>query len=445
MENNFLSERRSSVEFKRVDDFRMPYERDRARIIHSAAFRRLQAKTQILGIGDGDFHRTRLTHSMEVAQICRGIVHFLNENSSISEKDKNFLPPIELIEAIGLSHDIGHPPFGHGGEAVLNYFMMDSGGFEANGQTIRLLSKLESHTENYGLDLTRRLLLGLLKYPVKYSDVRCLKYKDVPDNKDEFNPNFFIPPKCYMDDDSDVIEWIFMPFMEDDIKEFTSFVKSTDDFTHSKSIYKSFDASIMDVADDIAYGTHDLEDGIALNLITKDDWVSEVEDKLDDNFAKYFNLENIKEELFDNSINKGHKRKNMMGAIVHSLISSTEIISQNKFKSNIFDLQLILKPEAREFLDALKSITTKHMIDLHTVKTFEYRGQMILLSLIKAFNNNASRLLTPHYSYLYENATNEDERKRVICDYVAGMTDEYAIKIYERLFVPRHGNVFEKL
>ena len=167
---NFLmspwKERRAPSGIQRQADHREDYERDRSRVIHSSAFRRLQAKTQILGVLDGDFHRTRLTHSMEVAQIGRGLVlNFVKQYPEL----KNLLPRLEQIETTGLSHDLGHPPFGHGGESALNYAMRDYGGFEGNGQTLRILSKLESHTPEYGLDLTRRNLLGVLKYPVSYS------------------------------------------------------------------------------------------------------------------------------------------------------------------------------------------------------------------------------------------------------------------------------------
>ncbi|BFM03771.1 hypothetical protein Psyaliredsea_24180 [Psychrobacter alimentarius] len=112
---------------KRYDEVRSEYDRDEARLIHSAAFRRLQSKTQVLGLGESDFYRTRLTHSMEVAQIGRGIVQYINESERFSEY-KEYLPDMSLITAICLAHDIGHPPFGHGGEVALNYCMRKYGG-----------------------------------------------------------------------------------------------------------------------------------------------------------------------------------------------------------------------------------------------------------------------------------------------------------------------------
>lgn len=151
------------------------YQRDRARIIHSAAFRRLQAKTQILGIGESDFYRTRLTHSLEVAQIGSGISEFLHEKYDSNEAIKKWLPSLSLIETIGLSHDLGHPPFGHGGEVALNYAMINEGGFEGNGQTLRIITKLGEYSPNNGMDFTRRSILGIIKYPSPYSKTHNYK------------------------------------------------------------------------------------------------------------------------------------------------------------------------------------------------------------------------------------------------------------------------------
>ena len=137
------------------------YSRDRARIIHSAFFRRLQNKTQVLGLGESDFYRTRLTHSVEVAQVASGIVETLKKSSKDAEQIE-LLPSLELIEAIALAHDIGHPPFGHGGEVALNYSMRGHGGFEGNGQTLRICTKLGEYSDTNGLNLTRRTLLGVL-------------------------------------------------------------------------------------------------------------------------------------------------------------------------------------------------------------------------------------------------------------------------------------------
>jgi len=195
IDNEFMTARRSGHHENRYGDPLNPYEKDRARIIHSASFRRLQAKTNLLGIAEGDFHRTRLTHSLEVFQISRTIVRAIEkklknypqelidktgQNDGQLDIDcvKSILPPLELIEAVSLIHDIGHPPFGHAGERALDFLMRHNGddwGFEGNGQSLRLVTWLESNLhqdgKNFGLDLTRRTLLGSLKYPAPYSKV----------------------------------------------------------------------------------------------------------------------------------------------------------------------------------------------------------------------------------------------------------------------------------
>src|SRR3954463_15158356 len=150
------------------EDARQAFDVDYGRVVHSASFRRLQGKTQILNLGDSDFYRTRLTHSLEVAQIAGGLKRQLAKSYPNHEAVPH-LPPLSLIQTSGFCHDLGHPPFGHGGEVALNYCMRNAGGFEGNGQTLRILSKLEQFSKDCGSDLTRRALLGTLKYPVSFS------------------------------------------------------------------------------------------------------------------------------------------------------------------------------------------------------------------------------------------------------------------------------------
>jgi dGTPase len=158
-------------------DARSPGDVDYGRVVHSASFRRLQGKTQILNLGDSDFYRTRLTHSLEVAQIAGGLIKQLRHNEP-THPALEHLPDHALIQAIACTHDLGHPPFGHGGEVALNYCMRDNGGFEGNGQTLRILSRLEKFSASHGSNLTRETLLGVLKYPVAYAQVanpRCAR------------------------------------------------------------------------------------------------------------------------------------------------------------------------------------------------------------------------------------------------------------------------------
>jgi dGTPase len=247
---------------------RSPFDIDYSRIVHSGSFRRLQGKTQILNLGDSDFYRTRLTHSLEVAQIAGSVARQLEGNYR-QHPAHSYIPSLSLIQAADFSHDLGHPPFGHSGEFALNYCMRNSGGFEGNGHTLRLLSKLENFSEKHGSNLSRRTLLAVLKYPVAFSvaanpaitpslyeDTTLIRTLDTKTCK---------PPKCYFDAEKGVVDWILAPLVPSDLVAFQS-VKQKEE-GHFKPKYKSFDCSIMDVSDDIAYGVHDLEDVIALGLV----------------------------------------------------------------------------------------------------------------------------------------------------------------------------------
>ena len=145
---------------RRPSDVRGEYGRDDARIVHSAGFRRLQGKTQVMGVAEGDFHRTRLTHSIEVAQIGCGILAVLKRRHADDEVAARWLPSRASVAAACHAHDLGHPPFGHGGEAALQECMVSSGGFEGNAQTLRMIVALERHHVEGGLNPTRRTLLG---------------------------------------------------------------------------------------------------------------------------------------------------------------------------------------------------------------------------------------------------------------------------------------------
>ena len=184
------------------------------------------------------------------------------------------LPGTSMIQAIGLSHDLGHPPFGHGGEIALNYCMRKHGGFEGNGQTLRILSKLEKFSESCGTNLSRRTLLHILKYPVPFSVAFNPALSPRLDEKTTaisiIDRECSKPPKCYMDSEQSVVDWVLKPLEDKERIQFCSLNTQTN--KHHKPLHKSFDCSIMDVADDIAFGVHDLEDLLALRLIEKDDF-----------------------------------------------------------------------------------------------------------------------------------------------------------------------------
>jgi dGTPase len=435
--------RSGNIESRPKSGYRSEYVRDRARIIHSAAFRRLQAKTQVLGIGEGDFHRTRLTHSMEVAQIARGIVRHLVSIASKTAEWRSWLPDQNLIEAIALAHDLGHPPFGHGGEIALNHVMAPRGGFEGNGQTLRLLSKLEAHTEGYGLDVTRRTLLGVLKYPVPYKSVVRSVYPETTDPK-KVRRSDWKPPKCFLSSERDVVQWILEPFSSSDRRRFTKLGKKPTSDAHGKSACHAFDTSIMELADDIAYGVHDFEDAVALRLLDKEDWTS---------LAKGINRawsvplgiepsDNFQKALFGLS---SASRKHAIGGLVNALIVSVSVIEQEVFTHPLLRFQATLSAPAKKLLDDLQELVNRKVIKTPQVQTIEYRGQQLIMALFAAIESDPPRFLKESFRQFYEKAKDDAGKGRVICDYISGMTDEYATRLYERLFVPRQGHVFDRL
>jgi dGTPase len=354
-------DRRSDSPINRPKDTRDPYVRDRARMIHSASFRRLQAKTQVLGVGESDFYRTRLTHSLEVAQIGSGIVKHLRKK----DKEKNkiweeYLPPESLIETICLAHDIGHPPFGHGGEVALNFMMRNHGGFEGNGQTLRILSQLDKYTELHGMDLTRRVMLGSVKYPEIYSKVfsekhqcNCLKEEDL-NNPRKVKAGDWKPPKCIFDEDEYILEWILEPFNVEDQELFREIEKSDEITKHNKPINKSFDTSIMDLSDDIAYGIHDLEDALALRIITRDSWDNEVVCKLNNlgtSFG-YKDMDTISNDLFSKET---YERKSVIGGLVNWFVTSIYVDENEKFEHPFLKYNAKFSEQNKEALSILKN------------------------------------------------------------------------------------------
>ncbi len=440
---------------QRFDDVRSEFDRDEARLIHSAAFRRLQSKTQVLGLGESDFYRTRLTHSMEVAQIGRGIVQFLNNNDE--EQYKEYLPDMALISAICLAHDIGHPPFGHGGEVALNYCMREYGGFEGNGQTLRILGKLDKYTDEHGLNPTRRMLLGVLKYPASYEDlVNHQVYKVV---KEENRPYWLFkakpqkPPKCFHDDDRAIVDFIMQEFTKEDILNFTKFNSDEKD-KHSESCFKSLDCSLMNLADNISYSLHDLEDALSLGMITKSDWEEHFNGKeclFNDVAGKRENLkyEAIRDALFGFS----HDRKNAIGALVNLMITNSHVCDNNSGCEHPLlrlEVKLTANVEALR-LEIFNIVLNKVILD-ENVQQLEFKGQKLIIELFQALSTDPKRFLPKPTLARWKKAANdlaEKEQKqaqmRVICDFVSGMTDDYATKFYEKLFTPSKGSIFDRL
>jgi len=425
MDFSVWSERRSGATDSRPGDQRTPWQRDRARILHSAAFRRLQAKTQILGIGQNDFYRTRLTHSLEASQIGTGLVSQLRSKTAADLLP--ILPQDALMESLCLAHDIGHPPFGHGGETALNYKMLQDGGFEGNGQTLRIVAKLEPYTQQHGMDLSRRTLLGLLKYPVLQPSLASTTLPQ----QNPLNLTPWKPAKAIFAADADILDWILSPLSDSDRVLF----QSTEQLTESpfiKSRYKSLDASIMELADDIAYGVHDLEDAIVLGNISQSHWQQHTETEwaaLSSDLKQM--MQQISAALFSN---QHHLRKDAIGSLVNLLISSVglaEVLPQAQ--QPLIRFNAVLSKEPQAILHCLKQVVFRCVIARPDIQQSRFRCQNMLMALFDAFSSDPSRLLPANTQQRWQQAPAQ-LKTRVICDYISGMTDDYAEHMYRRLY-----------
>ncbi|QOV96650.1 MULTISPECIES: anti-phage deoxyguanosine triphosphatase [unclassified Novosphingobium] len=422
---------------------------DYSRVIHSASFRRLQGKTQILNLGDSDFYRTRLTHSLEVAQIAGGIARQL-EKLFPDHPASAILPDRGTIHSIGCTHDFGHPPFGHGGEIALNYCMRDHGGFEGNGQTLRILGRLENFSANAGANLTRRTMLGVLKYPVAYSLVRDRAripgLIEGPTTIKVLDGQACKPPKCYHDSEQEVVDWILETLSDTDRAEFQSFALLP--YKHGKPLHKSLDCSIMDAADDIAYGVHDLEDAIALDLVTREGFAAAVQDRcptfLDALKAKYpgESANDVFSHMVDGLFGGPATRKRFIGRLVHHFLTAVEYVEHGAFVEPLLRYRVRVRDGERQFLDVLQDFVVREVIASPAVQHLEFKGQGMVVAVFEAMQADPARLL-PREEFGKFDAAHGDVR--IICDYVAAMTDTHLLKTYERLFSPRMGSVFDRL
>lgn len=436
------------------------YQRDRARIIHSASFRSLQSKTQVLGLGESDFYRTRLTHSLEVAQIGSGICEWLRERSTLADEDRQRVPSFSLVEAICLAHDIGHSPFGHGGEVAMNTMMHGHGGFESNAQTLRILARLGEYSPDSGLDLTRRTMLGTIKYPALYSQVHRYPHQTNPESVSgtlpyagarthafgaptpvdvetvPLNIDHWKPPKCLYDDEADVLDWLLAPFDSTDRDRFLS-LDSTG-AGHLSTRYKPFDTSIMELADDIAYGVHDLEDALALGLVDRAAWqalVSEPVRRMSDNPVRDV-MDKYDEELFDGS---AKARKHAVSRLVGYLIRSIDAAHQSTFTHPLLDLQATMQHDAYQILHLIKDFVMQHVILRPELQMLQYKGQRVIVRLFEVLAANPDRLLPHDVRIAWE-----QQGRRAIADYLSAMTDVSAGKLYHKLQSPSAGSIFDR-
>lgn len=439
--SNEWTERRLMRLEKRDGDHRNAYQRDKARVMHSAAFRRLQAKTQVLGIGISDFYRTRLTHSLEAAQIGTGIAAQLAQKQAALSSQLNL--DEHLIESLCLAHDIGHPPFGHGGEIALHYMMHEHGGFEGNGQTFRILTKLETYSPSDGMNLARRSLLGLVKYP---SYIDLLTNHTLETEKPQSNrlvkSKQWHPPKGLYTCDQEAFEWVISPLCENDQERFCEILVGEN--RHAKTLYKSIDCSIMELADDIAYAIHDLEDAIVMSMVTRDSFEREVIEPLKALQLPWLSTQ--ADKLSNNLFSPApFERKNAIGALVNCFITAISIEKQHLFESDILDYNARFADNYQNALGLFKSFVFNYVIRKPEIQLLEYKGQQIVMALFEAFSSEPERLLPTNTAQRWMEAESDNARHRVLADYISGMTDEYATRLYNHLFLPKSNAVTDSL
>ena len=360
---------RGRFNIEKKSNLRSPYQRDRDRIVHSTAFRRLKHKTQVFVNTTGDHYRTRITHSLEVAQIARTLAKYFKLNE-------------DLCETLSLAHDLGHTPFGHAGEEALNDCMRNNGGFDHNIQTIRIVTLLENKYYNFkGLNLTFETLDGLIKHNGPIHNLS--KINNI------LGKNFF---------------------------------KKKINFQNSPSL----EAQIASISDDIAYNSHDLEDGLRAQLFKLKDLngipvLNSILKRHNKKFKKFSQdlvlrqviREIINEMVKDIIINtKKNIKKNNIRNIIDVYKSSQPIVYFSK-RMNLFDINI-------------KKFLKKRMYYNRSVLKKTNYGKKVIKGLFLKIKKNPKK-------YLNIKNIRKSDIDRSICDFIAGMTDRFAIDLYNKL------------
>jgi dGTPase len=329
--------------------------------------------------------------------------------------------------------------------------MRDHGGFEGNGQTLRILGRLEKFSDGAGANLTRRTLLSVLKYPIPYSKAAnpdlTPKLQSTPTIVALLDRHASKPPKCYLDCEQEIVDWILEPLPTPDRSLFTAMDERPG--SHAKARHKSFDCSIMDIADDIGFGVHDLEDALALGLIERPDFerlvppescgafLIALKDKYPDDFGN-----DVYGGFVDGLFSEGGRRKRVIGRLVHHFITACHIETLDPFDQPLIRYRAAMSKAAGAFLDRLHAAVRETVILSPEVQHLEFKGQQMVIATFETLASDPKALLPrPTYARFAESGFS----LRVICDHIAGMTDSFLLKTYDRLFSPRMGSVFDRL
>ena len=401
-----------SLDRRELDAYRTAFQTDRDRIIYSSAFRRLQAKTQVFLSGEFDFYRTRLTHSLEVAQIGRSISSFLKQTSPFLREDF-FIDP-DLVEAVCLTHDIGHSPFGHAGERTLHQLMKPYGGFEGNAQSLQIIAETiySGRDSRRGMNPTRAFIDGILKY------------------------------KRLFREDSEALN----QFIYDEQEYLRHFVltginpTAIGDLNH----YRSLECEIMDWADDTAYCLNDLVDSMNAGFLRFE------------RVKRWAEIQNLQGDQARHAesilavIREG-KAEARFSTKIGSFIRSCSLVERSTPASsttNRYRFGLFVDPAVRIEADFYKRLSQELVFDHSQLHQLERKSKVILEGIFEAFSEsylhgNGFRLMPESFDRIIRLKQDQRARARVLCDYIAGMTDGFAIRTYKRLYDPDFGSLLD--
>ena len=401
-----------SLERREPDDYRTPFQTDRDRIIYSSAFRRLQAKTQVFLSGEFDFYRTRLTHSLEVAQIGRSICSFLKQTSPFL--DDNFFVDPDLVEAICLTHDIGHSPFGHAGERTLHHLMKQYGGFEGNAQSLHIIvdTIYPGLDSRRGMNPTRAFIDGIFKYK--------RLFREDPEALNQF----------IYDEQAYLRTFVLAEIDPDKIPDLNHF--------------RSLECEIMDWADDSAYCLNDLVDSINAGFLR----FERVQ-----RWAECQNLRGEQAQHAETVLSAIRERKaesrfsKKIGAFIRSC-SLGERSASALTTTNRYRFHLLIDPAVRIEADFYKRLSQELVFDHSQLHQLERKGRVILEGIFEAFSESylsqsGLRIMPESFDRIIRLKNDRRARARVLCDYIAGMTDGFAIRTYKRLFDPGFGSILD--
>ena len=398
-----------------ADDHRSQFQIDRDRIIHSSSFRRLQSKTQVFLSGEYDFYRTRLTHSIEVSQIGRSICGWLRKSSDLLSDDF-FIDP-DLVECACLAHDLGHPPFGHTGERTLHSLMAGNGGFEGNAQTLRILTQTLFSEGREGMNPSRALLDSVLKYKTLQSEVKDAKNHYLYDDQERFL-DFTLAGQCFP-------------------------VELTPG--KARNQFRSIECQIMDWADDTAYSLNDIADGIHAGFITLsrlETWAADRGLTKEESPHFEFLCAAIREKRVEARLNR------CIGNCIRSctLTSNTNFLSASTRRHQY---RLVVAPEVQAQASLHKRIALDLVFLSPALQQLDHKADFILTRLFEVLRERyiekpaASKLhlMPAGLEAVIDESENKSTRARLVCDWIANMTDRFAFRTYRRLFDADFGSI----